>query len=74
MTERPSDSMPLDGEAELSIDERRALRRIIRDTERASWVWQMLRAYLPWMTTIIGGLGTAIYWLVTHFNVRGGGQ
>jgi hypothetical protein len=72
MTDRPSDSMPLNGEAELTIDERKAIRRIIRDTERASWVWQMLRAYVPWLTTIIGGVGTALYWLITNFTARGG--
>jgi hypothetical protein len=42
--------------------------------ERAAWAWRMLRTYVPWVASIGTALGTAAYWLVTHFQWRGPGQ
>jgi hypothetical protein len=42
--------------------------------ERAAWAWQMLRTYVPWVTSIGAALGTAAYWLVTHFSWKGPGS
>lgn len=50
-----SDSMPLGGE-DLSPDERRALRRMIRDEERAQWAWKKLRLWVPIVGSSLYGL------------------
>jgi hypothetical protein len=70
-----TDSMPISGEPDLSVEERHVLRKLIRDHERSSWLWQGVRTYFPWVTTICGMLSAFAYWFVTEvINKHSGGQ
>lgn len=64
-----TDDMPLDGEADLTIAERRALRRMLRDDERASWAWRKLRVWVPIVGSALYGAFQAWDWLVKHVKV-----
>lgn len=64
-----TDGMPLDGEAELTPDERKALRRLIRDDERASWAWKRLKVLMPAMVALVVGIWQAFDWVVKHVKV-----
>ena len=56
----------------LPTDEEMAYLRNRKEAdERAAWAWKMLRTYVPWLTSIGAAVGTAAYWLVTHFQWRG---
>lgn len=67
-----TDNMPLDGEHELTVEERKAIRRLIRDQERASWLWALIRTYFPWVTTALGVIASAAYWFITEIVVKKG--
>lgn len=54
----------------LSAEERAYLRNRKESDERASWAWQILRTYTPWVTAACGALGSLAYWLVSNFQVR----
>ena len=34
--------------------------------ERASWAWQTIKVYAPWVTVIGSALGSVAYWVLTH--------
>lgn len=57
-----------------SDEEMAYLRNRKEADERAAWAWKMIRTYVPWLASIGTALGTAAYWLVTHFQWRGPGQ
>lgn len=69
MIQDDSDGMPLDGESELTPAERRALRRMIRDDERATWARRRLRVLVPVGVSIVVALWQAIEWVVKHVRV-----
>lgn len=54
----------------LTPEEHAYLRNRKAADERASWAWQMLRTYLPWVTAVCSAVGTGAYWLVSTFQVR----
>lgn len=64
-----SDSIPLDGEAALTPDERRALRRIIRDDERASWAWKRLKIITPMVVASMVAIWQLVDWVIRHVRV-----
>lgn len=64
-----TDGIPLDGEAELTPDERKALRSLIRDRERESWAWRRLRVIMPAVVAVVVGIWQAIDWIVKHVKV-----
>lgn len=64
-----TDGMPLDGEAELSPAERKALRRIIRDDARASWAWKRLKVLAPAMVGTVVAVWQVWDWIVKHVRV-----
>lgn len=53
-----------------SSEELAYLRNKKEGDERAAWAWRMLRTYVPWATAVCGALGSAAYWLVSHFQMR----
>lgn len=57
-------------ESALTAEERAYVRNRKEADDRASWAWQMLRTYVPWVTAICGALGSAAYWFVSNFQVR----
>ena len=42
------------------------LRNKKRTDENAAWAWKVLREHVPWITAVGTGLGTLIYWALTH--------
>ena len=64
-----SDTMPL-GDSELTAEERKALRRLIRDDERASWAWKRLRVVTPVAVAVVVALWQAWDWAVRHVKVN----
>lgn len=53
-----------------SPEELAYLRNKKEGDERAAWAWRMLRTYVPWATALCGAVGSAAYWLVSHFQIR----
>lgn len=64
-----SDSMPL-ADSDLTAEERRALRRMIRDGERASWALRKLRWLVPMVVAIVVAFANAWDWWGAHFTVK----
>ena len=54
----------------LTPEELAYLRNKKESDERASWAWKTLRTYAPWVTAVCSAVGTAVYWLVSNFQVR----
>lgn len=69
-TNQDSGSMPLDGQPDLSEAERLALRRIIRDEERASWARSKLRVFVPGAVAIVVAVWQAVEWIRNHVTIR----
>lgn len=69
MTMTDSDGMPLDGEADLTPAERRELRRMIRDDERAVWARRKLRFLVPVLVAVVTAIWQAVEWAVKHVRV-----
>lgn len=65
-----SDAIPLDGEAELTPDERLAFRKMVRDQERARWAMRRLRVWVPIIGSAIYGLFHAIDWAIKHLTIK----
>lgn len=65
-----TDGMPLDGESELTPAERRALRRIIRDDERATWARRKLRVLVPAGVGVVVALWQGAEWVVRHITFK----
>lgn len=64
-----TDGIPLDGDTELTPEERKVLRRIIRDDERASWAWKRLKVITPAVVAVAVGVWQAIDWIAKHVKV-----
>jgi len=48
VTEETDETEPMPfPDTELTAEERKALRRLIRDDERATWAWKKLRVLVP---------------------------
>lgn len=63
-----SDSMPLDGAPDLNEQERLALRRLIRDEERAAWARRKLKVVMPAIVAFVIGTWQLIDWAKTHIS------
>ena len=56
-----------DLEKRLPTDEELAyLRNRKMQDEHANWTIKLIKANAPWVLTIIGAVGSMIYWLLTH--------
>ncbi|HOW47365.1 MAG TPA: hypothetical protein PLB26_06895 [Rubrivivax sp.] len=64
-----TDSMPLDGDADLTAAERLQLRRMIRDDERASWARRKLRVIVPAVVAVVTVCYQAWDWAIKHIRV-----
>lgn len=64
-----SEGMPLDGDAELTVEERKALRRLIRDDERASWAWKRIKVVTPAAVGVVVALWQAWDWARAHIRM-----
>ena len=64
-----SDTMPLEGDPELTAAERLALRRLIREVERAVWARRQLRLWAPILVGVVSGMAAAWAWLANHVKV-----
>jgi hypothetical protein len=64
-----SDTLPLEGEPELSPAERLMLRRMIRDEERATWARRRLRVLVPAMVAVVTMVWHAVDWAIKHVRV-----
>ena len=62
----PSDTLPLDGAADLTAAERLAIRKVLRDNERASWALRKLRLLVPLAVASVVGVYQAVDWLLRH--------
>lgn len=67
--ESDTDSLPLDGDPELTTEERLALRKLLRDEERASWAWRQLRVLAPVAVAVVVGMWQFWDWLAKHVKV-----
>ncbi len=65
MTE-DSDSLPLDGDIDLTPAERLMVRRMIREEERASWARRKLRVLVPAGVAVVVALWQVIEWGRAH--------
>lgn len=64
-----TDDMVLDGEAELSATERRTLRRLILDDERATWARRRLRVLIPAVVAMVIAIYQFADWVLKHVKV-----
>lgn len=60
-----SDTIPLP-DSDLTAVERKALRRLLRDEERATWAWKRLRIVTPMVVGAMVALWQAWDWLARH--------
>lgn len=60
-------------EPELTDDERRAIRKVIRDRERAEWFWASVRIWALGVTAVIGAI-TLTYDAIARFIKSIGGS
>ncbi len=49
-------------------DERRALRRLLRDEERSRWAWKTFRQWVGWVVATVTTLYIAGDWIITLFK------
>lgn len=63
-----SDAMPL-GDDELSPEERRALRRLLREDERMTWMRRKLKVILPAVVAAVAAAVAVWDWVVKHIRV-----
>lgn len=47
------------------------LRAAKLQSERASWFWQMVRLYFPWVVSIGGAIVSAAWWVASHVSIKG---
>jgi hypothetical protein len=57
--------MPL-VDSPLTAAERKALRRLLRDEERASWAWKRLRIVTPIVVGVMVAMWQAWDWVAKH--------
>ncbi len=62
-----SDAIPLT-EDELTPSERKAIRRLIRDDERAGWAWRRFRVLVPAMVAVVTALWQFFDWVAAHWK------
>ena len=65
-----TDSLPLDGDKELTSDERLMLRKMMRDEERASWARRRLKILIPAFVAVVAAVWQAADWAIRHIQVR----
>lgn len=63
-----SDTMPLEGDTPLTPTERKALRRLLREDERATWAWKKLRVLVPAGVTAVVALWQGWEWVSRHIR------
>lgn len=49
-----------------STEELAYLRNRKQADDNAAWLWRVTKANAPWIAVVASGLGTLLYWLVTH--------
>lgn len=57
-----TDSLPLNGDTDLTAAERLMLRKMMRDEERASWARRKLRIVVPAGVAMVVGLWHLVEW------------
>ena len=65
-----TDSLPLDGDKELTSAERLMLRKMMRDEERASWARRRLKILIPALVAVVAAVWQAADWAIRHIQVR----
>jgi hypothetical protein len=65
-----TDSMPLDGAPDLSEAERLALRRLLRDDERAAWARRKLKVIVPVLVSIVVGMWQLFETIKAHVTFK----
>jgi hypothetical protein len=60
--------MPLDGESDLTPAERRAIRAIIRETERMTWARKKLRVLAPAFVAVVVVIWQLVEWVQKHIR------
>lgn len=65
-----TDSLPLDGDKELTSAERLMLRKMMRDEERASWARRRLKFLIPAFVAVVAAVWQAADWAIRHIQVR----
>jgi hypothetical protein len=56
----------------LSEEEIAYVRNRKQADEHATWAWQQIKTYAPWVVSVVGAVGSGAYWLVTHFSLKPG--
>lgn len=65
-----TDSLPLDGDKDLTPDERLMLRKMMREEERASWARRRLKIFLPAVVAVVAAVWQVADWAIRHIQVR----
>lgn len=64
---RPS---PLDGDSPFTAEERRRLRGLLVDDDRATWARKKIAVLVPIVVSLVGGLWVAGEWVVKHITLK----
>jgi hypothetical protein len=58
--------IPITGEPPLTDEEIRYARQLIEQDRNQRYVVRMLKTHAPWLFVVIGGIFSALYWIITH--------
>jgi hypothetical protein len=67
-----SDRVPLGGPEQppLTDAERRAVRRLIKDDEHATWLRKQVRVFTPWLIAVVTALYAFFNWVQSHWKAN----
>ena len=67
--EPDSGPMDLDGDQPLTADERRHLRRLLRDDDHLTWVRRKLRVFVPAAVAVVVAVWQLWTWVRDHIRL-----
>lgn len=49
-------------------DEKKRLRKLLQDDDRATWLRKQVRVFTPWVIAVVAGVAGAVEYLRTHWK------
>lgn len=74
MSDDDSDKMTLDEwrnphpQQPFTDDERKRLRKLLQDDDRATWLRKQVRVFTPWLIAVVGGVYAVTNWALSHWK------
>lgn len=70
ITNPDTDNAPLDDEDDRPFgpDERRKLRHVLREADRADWLRKRIKVFTPWLIAVGGAMVACVDWLSKNFT------